>query len=104
MKRSNYSIIAEVRTGDKPYFLTIDSEDHVTFAIPDITARLLKRKLTWPHVLQTESGETLSVLKEVPIVLSEAQPGLQIWVFITKTTAKFMLGLMSCMLMMRQMI
>jgi hypothetical protein len=72
----NYdSIIADGRTGDKQRFVTIDSGACVTITRLDIIAGLPKRKQSWPYVLQTASGETLPVSKEVLVALSLEQSG-----------------------------
>jgi hypothetical protein len=65
----------------------------MTIAMPGITTRLPKKKLSWPYVLQTVSEETLPVLKEAQVDLNLRRGVLQMWVFVTKITGEFILGL-----------
>jgi hypothetical protein len=71
----------------------IDTGASVTIARPDIVARQLERKPSRAYVLQTDSGETIPMLKEALVELTLGQPVLRIWVFVAEVTDEFILGL-----------
>lgn len=59
----------------------------------DITAGLPERELTRPYVLQMVSGKTVPILKEALVELTLGQCPLTTWLFVTKVTDEFILGL-----------
>jgi hypothetical protein len=83
--KSNDGPNAEVWIGDSPCLVTIDRPGTVT--------ELPKKELSQPHVLKMMAGKTYPVLKVVLVELTLGQCHLQVRVFITEITDKFILGL-----------
>jgi len=73
--------------------MTIDTGASVTIARPNIVAGQPERKLSRTYILQTASGETITVLKEAFVELTLGQWALRMWVFFAEVTDEFILGL-----------
>jgi hypothetical protein len=71
----------------------MDTSASVTIARPDIVAGQPDGKPSRAYILQTASGDTITVLKEALIELSLGQRALRFWVFITEITDEFILGI-----------
>ena len=77
----------------RPCRVTMDTSASVTIARPDIVAGQPDGKPSRAYILQTASGDTITVLKEALIELSLGQRALRFWVFITEITDEFILGI-----------
>jgi hypothetical protein len=73
--------------------VTIDTGTLVILSRPGITAGLSKRELTLPYFPQMAPGETLPILMEALVEMTQEQSPQQIWAFVVEITDKFMLGL-----------
>jgi hypothetical protein len=73
--------------------VTIDTGAYVTVARPDIADGWPERKPDQRFTLQTVSGESLPIHKEVFLTLTLGQRSLKIWVFVPDITNQFILGL-----------
>jgi hypothetical protein len=76
------SLTADGWVHERPYRVTIDTGASATVVRPDIVARLPERELSRPYVLQTESGETIPVVKEARVELTIGRFTLRNWVFV----------------------
>jgi predicted aspartyl protease len=97
-RKGNDSLNMEGQIGDKSCLMTIDTGASVTIVRLDITAGLPVRELTRPYVLQMLSGKTLLILKEALVELTLGHCPLTTWLFVTKVTDEFILGLDGWML------
>jgi hypothetical protein len=71
----------------------VDTGAYVTVARPDIAAGWPKRQPNPGFTLQTVSGESLPILKEVLLTLNLGRRPLRMWVFVANITNEFILGL-----------
>jgi hypothetical protein len=65
----------------------------MTIAMPDITAGVPKRKLSWLYLPQITPGEVLPILKEVLVELALGWQHLLICVLVLEIMDAFILGL-----------
>jgi hypothetical protein len=87
------SLFTKGWVGDKPCLVTVDTGAYVTVVRPDIAAGWPERQLRQSFKLQTVSGETLPILKEVFLTLTLGRCPLKIWVFVANITNELNLGL-----------
>jgi hypothetical protein len=78
---------------DKPCLVTVDTGEYITVARPDIAAGWHEREPNQRFTLQTVSGETLPILKDVFLTLNLGRRSLKIWVFVADITNELILGL-----------
>jgi hypothetical protein len=80
--RTENSLIADCWIQERPCRVIIDTGASVTIARPDIVAGLPERKPSLPYVLQTASGETISVMREARVELTLRLRLMRIWVLV----------------------
>jgi hypothetical protein len=71
----------------------VDTGAYVTVVRPDIAAGWPERQLRQRFKLQTVSGETLPILKEVFLTVTLGRRPLKIWAFVADINNEFILGL-----------
>jgi hypothetical protein len=71
----------------------VDTGAYVTVANPDIAAGWPERQPHPGFTLQTVSGESLSILKEILPTLTFGRRPLSMWVFVANITDELILGL-----------
>jgi hypothetical protein len=64
------SLVTQGWVGDKPCLVTVDTGAYVTVARPDIATRWPERQSNPGFTLQTVSGESFPILKEVLLTLT----------------------------------
>jgi hypothetical protein len=90
---ANTSLVTQGWVGDKPYQVTVDTGAYVTIARPDIAAGWPERQPNPHFMLQTISGGSLPILKEVLLTLTLGRRPLLMWVFAANITDELILGL-----------
>jgi hypothetical protein len=93
MENTDPSLVTQGWVGDKPCLVTVDAGVYVTVARPDIAAGWAERQSDPGFTLQTVSEESLPVLKEVLLTLTQGCLPLRMWVFVASITNEFILGL-----------
>jgi hypothetical protein len=91
-EKADPSLVTQGWVGDKPCLLTVDIAAYVT----DQARHRLgwsERQPNQRYMLQTVSGDTLPILKEVFLTLTLGWCPHKIWVFVAIVTNKFILGL-----------
>jgi hypothetical protein len=73
-EKTDTSLVTQGWVGDKPCRVTVDTGTYVTIARPDIAARWPERQPHPGFKLQTVSGESLPILKEVLLTHAGAPP------------------------------
>jgi hypothetical protein len=73
--------------------VTVDTGAYVTAARSDIAAGCLEREPNPGFTLQSVSGESLPILKQILLLLNLGCRPLRIWVFVGNITDKLVLGL-----------
>jgi hypothetical protein len=73
--------------------VTVDTGAYVTVARPDIAAGWPERQPNPNFTLQTLSGGSLPILKEVLLTLTLGRRPLTMWVFVANITDELILGL-----------
>jgi hypothetical protein len=68
------SLVTQGWVGDKPCFVTVDTGAYVTVERPDIAAGWLERQSNPGFTLQTASGKSLPIFKEVLLTLTLGRP------------------------------
>jgi hypothetical protein len=92
-RKHDTSLFTQGWVGDKPCRVTVDTGAYVTVARPDIAAGWSEREPNPGFMLQTVSGESLPILKEVLLTLTLGHGPLKMWLFIANITDEFILGL-----------
>jgi hypothetical protein len=90
---ANPSLVTQGWVSDMPCLGAVDTGAYVTVTRPDIADGWPERQPNQRFTLQTVSGETLPILKEVFLSLTLGWHPLEIWVFVTDITKEFILGL-----------
>jgi hypothetical protein len=92
-EKTDTSLVTQGWVGDKPCRVTVDAGASVTIARPDIAAGWPERQPHPGFTLQTVSGESLPILKEVLLTLTLERRPLKMWVFVANITDELILGL-----------
>jgi hypothetical protein len=90
---SHDNLHAEGRIGEKECLVTIGTWESITITMLDISAGLPERDPPTQCALRMASGETLSVLKEAFVTLTQGSSPLTTWVFFASITDEFILVL-----------
>jgi hypothetical protein len=92
-RKHDTSLVTQGWVGDKPCRVTVDTGAYVTVARPDIAAGWPEREPNPSFTLQTVSGESLPILKEVLLTLTLGRLPLRMWLFVANITDELILGL-----------
>jgi hypothetical protein len=92
-EKTDTSLVTQGWVGDKPCRVTVDTGAYVTGARPDIAAGWPERQPNPGSTLQTVSGGSLPILKEVLLTLTLGRRPLSMWVFVANITDELILGL-----------
>jgi hypothetical protein len=87
------SLVTQGWVGNKPCQVTVDTGAYVTVARPDIAAGWPERQPHPGFTLQTVSGASLPILKEVLLTLTLGRCPLRMWVFVANITDELIFGL-----------
>jgi hypothetical protein len=93
MEDADCSLVTQGWVGDKLCLVTVDTGAYITVVRPDIAARWPERQPNQRFMLQTVSGEALSILKEIFQTLTMGRRPLKICVFVADITNELILGL-----------
>jgi hypothetical protein len=69
MEGADPRLVTQGSAGDKPCLVTVNTKEYVTVIRADITAGWPERQQNQCYMVQTVSGETLPILKEVFLIL-----------------------------------
>ncbi|XP_023718761.1 uncharacterized protein LOC111870591 [Cryptotermes secundus] len=92
-EKANTSLVTQGWVGDKPCQVTVDTGAYVTVVRPDIAAGWPERQPNPDFSLQTVSGGSLPILKEVLLTLTLGRQPITMWVFVANITDELILGL-----------
>jgi hypothetical protein len=92
-EKADTSLVTQGWVGDKPCRVTVDTGAYVTVARLDIATGWSERQPDPGFSLQTVSGESLPILKEVLLTLILVRCPLGMWVFVADITDELILGL-----------
>jgi hypothetical protein len=87
------SLVTQGWVGNKLCRVTVDTGAYIKVARPDITAGWLERQPHPGFTLQTVSGASLPILKEVLLTLTLGRRPLKMWMFVANITDELILGL-----------
>ncbi|XP_033607223.1 uncharacterized protein LOC117282280, partial [Cryptotermes secundus] len=92
-EKANTSLVTQGWVGDKPCQVTVDTGAYVMVVRPDIAAGWPERQPNPDFTLQTVSGGSLPILKEVLLTLTLGRQPITMWVFVANITDELILGL-----------
>jgi hypothetical protein len=92
MEKTDTSLVTQGSVSDKPCLVTVDTGAYITVVRPDIAAGWPERQPNPGFKLQTVSGGSLPILKEVLLTLKLGRRPLKMWVFVANITRRAHLG------------